>query len=225
MNVLDLFCGTGSSTAALTEAGHNVHGIEIDANVAATTHIKRHYANILDVARDPAKWCDENIAPGWRPDVIWASPPCTGFSVASMGKMWDNSTGVLLPKHDTARLGIELLRATLHIIEVLAPRHWWMENPRGAMRKMPETANLNRVTVWYCRYGDTRAKPTDLWGVWPATWKPRPPCHNGNPDHEAAPRGASTGTQGLRGAALRSMVPRALSDDIAAACESTPIRP
>ena len=24
----------------------------------------------------------------WKPDIIWASPPCTCFSVASMGKHW-----------------------------------------------------------------------------------------------------------------------------------------
>ena len=29
---------------------------------------------------------------------------------------------------------------------------WYIENPRGKLK----------TTVWYCKYGDTRAKPTDL---------------------------------------------------------------
>lgn len=56
-------------------------------------------------------------------------------------------------------------------------------------------------------------KPTDLWGEVPG-WKPRPMCHNGNADHEAAPRGAKTGTQGIKGAAERAIVPWQLWEEI-----------
>lgn len=61
-------------------------------------------------------------------------------------------------------------------------------------------------------------KPTDIWG-WAAGWKPRPMCHNGNPDHEAAPRGSSTGTQGIKGYFNRSVVPWELWDEILTSLE------
>jgi hypothetical protein len=63
-----------------------------------------------------------------------------------------------------------------------------------------------RHTITYCQYGDTRMKPTDIWtnATW---WVPRPACHNGDRCHEAAPRGARTGTQGVRGAVERGRIP------------------
>jgi hypothetical protein len=53
----------------------------------------------------------------------------------------------------------------------------------------------------------------------PPGWAPRPPCRNGNPDHEAAPRGAKTGTQGRSGAADRALAPYQLSLDLCVAAE------
>ena len=47
-------------------------------------------------------------------------------------------------------------------------------------------------------------------------WNPRPVCKNGNPDcdHEKAPRGSRTGTQGLKDSYLRSIVPSELCREI-----------
>jgi site-specific DNA-cytosine methylase len=39
------------------------------------------------------------------PDVIWASPPCTTFSVASIGRYWNKDR---TPKHEKAELGMQL---------------------------------------------------------------------------------------------------------------------
>jgi hypothetical protein len=94
-----------------------------------------------------------------------------------------------------------------------------MENPRGMLRKLPVVEGLPRTTVSYCTYGDTRMKPTDLWGVVP-NWIPREMCKNGMPCHEAAPRGAKTGTQGLKGARERSRVPYALGEELLKALEA-----
>ena len=82
---------------------------------------------------------------------------------------------------------------------------------------------LPRTTVWYCTYGDTRAKPTDIWSnnIYNPMfnkngWKPRSECWNGNKDchHEAAPRGSRTGTQGLKNNHERSKIPEQLCTDI-----------
>ena len=72
-----------------------------------------------------------------------------------------------------------------------------------------------RHTVWYCKYGDSRAKPTDIWTNC-YLWKPREQCKNGNPEcnHIRAPRGAKTGTQGLKGNMERSLIPKELCEEI-----------
>lgn len=86
--------------------------------------------------------------------------------------------------------------------------YYAIENPRGVMRKLAPLPP--DATVWYCRLGDERAKPTDLWTNIPVRLPAM--CRNGNPDctHQRAPRGAKTGTQGLQGTE-RALVPYGLS--------------
>lgn len=207
MRVLDLYSGTGSSTVAFEEGGATVKRVELDRR-----HRADLYADVLTLtAYDLLLLC------GGRPDFVWASPPCTGFSVASIGTHWGGGNRGYEPKTDTARRGVALVRWTLSIIRALEPRCWLMENPRGMLRTLPVVAGLNRWTVTYCAYGDARMKPTDLWGVMPGTWRPRPMCRNGAPCHTAAPRGAQTGTQGIRGSVDRSRVPLDLSREVFAA--------
>ena len=145
-----------------------------------------------------------------RPDILWASPPCQGFSVAAIGRNWnyDNT-----PKTDSARLAMTLAQKTIQLTEETKPQWWFIENPRGKLRKMPFMQDFYRQTVTYCQYGDTRMKPTDIWtnATW---WKPRPMCKNGDTCHEAAPRGAKTGTQGIKGDRDRSRIPPALFNEI-----------
>lgn len=47
----------------------------------------------------------------------------------------------------------------------------------------------------------------------------KPCCHNGDPCHIAAPRGAKTGTQGLDGSRERSRIPKLLREHIVEICE------
>jgi hypothetical protein len=150
------------------------------------------------------------------PDVIWASPPCQTFSVASIGRHWTGGKRAYIPKTPEAEIGLALMRKTKELIEQIAPRIWRIENPRGLMRKLIGLEEY-RKTVTYCQYGDNRMKPTDLWSN--AEWTPRPMCKNGSPCHEAAPRGAKTGTQGLKGAEERGVIPRELCEEIVRICE------
>lgn len=138
-------------------------------------------------------------------DIIWASPPCTSFSIAAVSHHWRNGK----PISAGAFLGLALLHKTLQIIDVKKPKVWFVENPRGMMRKRPEMVNLPRATVTYCQYGDNRMKPTDIWTNCTA-WQPRPMCKPKAACHEAAPRGSKTGTQGLKNNHVRSMIPHAL---------------
>ena len=92
---------------------------------------------------------------------------------------------------------------------------FFIENPRGMLRKMPWMQEFKRHTAWYCTYGDERAKPTDIWTN-SDTWIPRPVCHNGNKEchHTPAPRGSKTGTQGRKGSYERSKIPEELCREV-----------
>lgn len=106
----------------------------------------------------------------------------------------------------------------IELIKELNPKYWFIENPRGGLRKMCFMKGLPRYTVTYCQYGDVRMKPTDIWTNHPNP-QFKPPCHNGDPCHVKAPRGAKTGTQGLKGAKDRSVIPVGLCEHIVDICE------
>lgn len=171
------------------------------------------YADIMEVT---AKDIIERFG---RPDVIWASPPCTSYSIAAIShhRKKNVETGSLDPVSDFAKLSDELVKHTLELIKELKPKYWFIENPRGGMRKMDFMQGLPRYTVTYCQYGDTRMKPTDIWTNHPNP-QFKPMCHNGDPCHEKAPRGSKTGTQGLKGAVQRSVIPEELCLHIADIC-------
>ena len=199
MLVFDFFAGTGSSTRAFEDAGDTVIKFEYDPQFQAEEHV-----DIFDVDSGSLL---ENYG---RPDFIWASPPCTAFSVASIGHHWNIDR---TPKTEAAVTSQRLVAHTRSLIENLNPRLGFvMENPRGMLRKLPVLGDLPRKTVTYCRYGDDRMKPTDLWTN--LDWEPRAMCKNGDPCHTAAPRGSRTGTQGRSGARDRSMVPYEMGEEI-----------
>jgi hypothetical protein len=204
MLIFDFFAGTKSSTQAFADAGHTVISFELDKSFEAITE----YADVMQLnAKDL-------ITKYGQPDFIWASPPCTAFSVASIGHHWSSGGGNPVPKTEAARFNQELVRHTLQIINDLKPtKGWLMENPRGMLRKLKVVDGIQRRTITYCQYGDERMKPTDLWG-YVSKWIPREPCKNGQDCHVAAPRGSKTGTQGLKGAKERSRVPYELSEEV-----------
>ena len=63
-----------------------------------------------------------------------------------------------------------------------------------------------------------RMKPTDIWTNHPNP-QFKPMCKNGDTCHESAPRGSKTGTQGLKGAKERGVIPKLLCEHIASICE------
>lgn len=155
-----------------------------------------------------------------RPDVIWASPDCTTFSIAAIShhRRKNKENGNLDPISDYAKFCDKTDQHVLDLIRELNPTYYFIENPRGGMRKMIWMKDLPRYTVTYCQYGDTRMKPTDLWTNHPNP-KFKPMCKNGDPCHESAPRGSRTGTQGLKGSKERSVIPKELCEHIVDICE------
>ena len=199
MKSLELFAGTSSFSNVARGGGWHTFTSDFDAQFNTD-----YTVDIMEF--------DTSVLP-WKPDFIWASPPCETFSVASMGYHWTGGKGAYLPKTDSCLAGIKRVEKTIEIIQELKPKYWIIENPRGVLRKMPFMAEFNRYTVTYCQYGDSRMKPTDLWSNLPLL-EFLPMCKNGSPCHEAAPRGAKTGTQGIKGYRDRSRVPDALCSSV-----------
>ena len=204
LKVLELFAGTRSIGKAFEERGHEVYSVEWD---------KQH--ENIDLYADIATVTSQQILEEFgKPDIIWASPDCTTYSIAAISthrKREDD--GNLAPKSDKAKRSDEVNRHVLALIKELNPKYYFIENPRGGMRKVRWMQDLPRHTVTYCQYGDTRMKPTDIWTNHPNP-KFKPMCKNGQPCHVSAPRGSKTGTQGLKGSVLRSKIPHKLCQHI-----------
>ena len=228
MKVLELFAWTRSIGKAFEKRGHEVFSIDWD----------RQFENInwhTDIGTITAKDILERFG---HPDVIWASPDCTTFSVMAIShhRRKNPITGNLDPVSEYAKQCDLIDTHVIELIKELSPQYWFIENPRGGMRKMTWMRALPRYTVTYCQYGDTRMKPTDIWTNHPNPMF-KPPCQNGDKCHRSAPRSATVrkmkeagmdvsfigGTQydmdGTDRAKLRSQIPAELCEHIVDICE------
>lgn len=210
MKVLELFAGTRSISKAFEKAGHETYSVEWD----------KDFENIT-LYQDISKLTVEQVIEmcGGRPDVIWASPDCTTYSVAAISHhRIREESGNLAPTSEYAKFCDTTNAHVVKLIKELEPKYYFIENPRGGMRKMDFMQDLPRYTVTYCKYGESRMKPTDIWTNHPDP-KFKPACKNGDPCHVSAPRGARTGTQGIKGARDRSVIPKELCEHIVRICE------
>ena len=203
MKVLELFAGSRSIGKVADDLGYEVFSVDI--NNFEGIHLVK---DIEFLTKDDIPFI---------PDVIWASPPCTTYSIAAISHHRDMGK----PKTDFAAKSDRLVLNTLKLIKEYNCKYF-IENPRGYLRKMDFMLGIPKTTVWYCTYGDTRAKPTDIWSnnIYSLFnqdgWKPREICFNGNKNchHQAAPRGSRTGTQGMKNNYERSKVPHGLCKEI-----------
>lgn len=210
MKVLELFAGTRSISRAFENRGHETYSVEWDRSFDNITLYDD--VNNLD-RRKVIEMC------GGRPDVIWASPDCTTYSVAAISYHRKiDANGNLVPQTEYAKKCDQTNQHIIQLIKDIGPKYWFIENPRGAMRKMDFMQPLTRYTVTYCKYGDKRMKPTDIWTNHPDP-KFIPPCKNGDPCHEKSPRGSRCGTQGLANKKERARIPVALCEHIVDICE------
>lgn len=202
INLLELFAGSRSIGNIAEKKGINVFSVDWEKFDKIDLVIDIEILNIKDIP--------------FIPDVVWSSPDCTTYSIAAVSSHRINS---IEPKSNYA---IKCDKVNIHWIKLI--KEWliinpnlifFIENPRGMLRKMPFMQEFKRHTIWYCTYGDDRAKPTDIWTN-SKKWIPREICHNGNKNchHQSAPRGSKTGTQGKKGSYNRSKIPEKLCEEI-----------
>lgn len=211
MKLLELFAGTHTLSDVFASHGWETYTVDWDPS----TDVDLHADIGALTAEDIIDLCDG------VPDVIWASPDCTTYSVAAIGHhRVKESSGNLAPVTDYAKMCDRVNQNVLSLIDTLLSKgteFYFIENPRGGMRKMRWLEGRPRYTVTYCQYGETRMKPTDIWTNHPAPAF-KPACRNGDPCHERAPRGSRTGTQGIDGKLPRAKLPVELCEHVCAIC-------
>jgi hypothetical protein len=144
MKVLELFKGSGSIGKYCSQFPDKYEVLSLDIDGKFNPDIT---TNILD-------WDYEQLPPNSF-DIIWASPPCTEYSL-------------LLQSHKHRVRDLEgadaIVRKVLDIILYFQPTYWFIENPRTGLLKTREFMNdLPFYDVSYCRYGYTYRKNTRIW--------------------------------------------------------------
>ena len=206
---LELFCGTKSFTRAMQRRGADCLTLDNDCRFQPD-----YCMEILNFGRP-------QLPPRWKPDIIWASPPCTGFSSAAGGKYWIRRNGSWEAQSAEALYYLELIYKTLAIIRELKPRYWFIENPVSLLRNLPVFWGYHRDTVTYCQYGETRRKATDIWHNCQC-WHPKPACKPGSSCHEYVPHQThGGGVMRQSSSRVRGMIPTELCEEIAEAIYSS----
>ena len=136
-------------------------------NTLAVDH--KQYGKI-DIVKDVKDITYEDIK---NADHLHASFDCKTYTIAACSRHRERNT--LMPK---TKYAIECDDVNIYVLNLIYQKimkdpnfTFTIENPRGNLRKMlfmiafenNKTIQCKRHTVWYCKYGDERAKPTDIW--------------------------------------------------------------
>ena len=139
MKLLELFSGTKSVSKAI--------GDKYDEIISLDVLDKNNPTFVTDIL----KW-DYKIYPREFFHTIWASPPCTEYSVAK-------TTGIR-----NIELANSIVKKTLEIIDYFKPVKWFMENPQtGLLKSQPFMKDIPFYDVDYCQYGKDYRKRTRIW--------------------------------------------------------------
>tara|TARA_R110001599_G_C12052897_1_gene642364 strand:+ start:55 stop:639 length:585 start_codon:yes stop_codon:yes gene_type:complete len=137
MKVLELFSGTGSVGKCCKAIGWDV--VSVDMILPAD-----HQCDILNF--DYKQYGPDEF------DIVWASPPCTEYSIAKTRGIRDieNSNKIVLK--------------TIEIINYFDCKYWFIENPQtGLLKSQSFMKDFKFVDGDYCMYGLPYRKRTRFW--------------------------------------------------------------
>ena len=142
MRLLELFSGTGSVRKAIGDKYDEVISIDILTKFKPT-----EVSDILE-------W-DYKKYPVGHFDVIWASPPCTEYSILK------NNQGL----NTNIEKADKIVLKTLEIINYFKPSKWFIENPQtGLLKKRPFMKDILYNDFDYCKYSNWGyRKRTRIW--------------------------------------------------------------
>mgnify|MGYP003675123253 CR=1 FL=1 len=157
IKVLELFSGTRSIGKCCDALGWT--SISVDMIMDAT-----HKCDIMDF--------DYKQYPKDYFDIVWASPPCTSFSLLQgswIGRC-KRVDGVLVEFTEDQRQkdmieGDKIVKKTLEIINYFKCEYWFVENPQsGKLKDRDYMRDLPYYDVDYCKYSDWGyRKRTRIW--------------------------------------------------------------
>jgi len=198
IKTVEFYCGTKSFSKVADSLGMETFTVDIIKSFKPD--LKK---NMWDVVPEDVPY---------KPEHTWCSPDCSVWSCAAGSHHF---TRQMEPKTLYAERAIGQLKRLRWLLNELGG-YWYIENPRGRLRRMDFMDDLIRHTVTYCQYGDTRRKPTDIWTNNPH-WQPRPMCELEDGCHPDKTMDKSTPRQ-------RAVVPPELINEILCAGTSRALR-
>ena len=158
MKIVDLFSGLGGASQAFADDPAwgllRIENNPLLGNVEGT--------RIMDIFefRD---WLLEqkNRYGDFDVDVVWASPPCTEFSLAFNAP---RSIAIREGRGDEYQPYMGFLEVALECIEIINPRYWIIENVRGAVNYFAEyMGHPHQILGSYFLWGNfPKIMPDDL---------------------------------------------------------------
>lgn len=157
--LLELFCGTKSVGKEYEKAGYEVISLDFNPKFNAT-----HIEDIL-------KW-DYTQYPKDYFNVIWASPDCTTWSLATGGKyrLKDKIYGLENEHQSKATQANNMILRVIEILKYFDCGAWFIENPKALLIHFPplkefiKEVNANVTLVYYGNYNDWGfIKATHIW--------------------------------------------------------------
>ena len=138
MKILELYCGTKSFSKIAESRGHKCFTIDNNPKFKP------------NLCKDVLKVKKEDIP--FKPDIIWASPPCIDYSHAKRkGVSYIEISNMMVIK-------------SISLILALKPKYWIIENPQtGTLKFQYFISDLPFTDISYCMYGKSYRKQTRLW--------------------------------------------------------------
>jgi len=142
MRLLELFCGTKSVSEAVSNRFEEIVSVDI---------LEKFNPSICC---DILTW-NYKMYPSGYFDVVWASPPCTDYSILKQ------NTGM----ETNIDLADSLVLRVFEILDYFNPKKWFIENPQTSiLKKRPFMELLAFYDVDYCRFSDWGyRKRTRIW--------------------------------------------------------------